>query len=682
MLYSPYHSDKFANSISMTKQRYLFAFVAILLAGLFMRVWFWNDQARAGWIEAGDEDEYYRGAIHLLLQGDYYDEGQWLRPPLTSAFFAGAFVLFGVNLPAALLLYAALSLLLPALVATLTLRNSHQRSSALVAGCASALFFPFATYASRLLSENLFLIFVSLALILLERVRTELRQNHAGYLPLLASGMVIGLATLTRPLLFYALPLLCLWLWWERRVRGIPVRAMLRLVFGAILIIAPWTARNYLVYHQFVLVDTTGGVDFWFGTTLTPDEKNLQAYWNETLPNAALRQQAAVAKGLDNIRRAPFTWVTRMRDKIYAVWQLETRSFVNNSAIGATFEKGALAYSLAADLEYIILMLAALVGIAGTRQEDVLLLGFPLYAIAISAVTSGMPRYRVPLMLVAIVYAAPVLANPRASVGELIRASRLRRILGATSLLLFLGMIASTSYLPFFQSQFSLTYAQFGGGETAFQHAIALTPSNVLPYLALGESRSTHGDAPGALAALDQAAQRQPKNTMVQAQRIALLRSLGKGVEANAAWREIAQTGWDNSQWYEWAWARVPFAPANEIDLPAPAVGAMHGVEATEQSDGTVYRWTLQRAEFRIARTGATRLFLRLRADERKNVDVFVDGVFVQTVAVSSPWNDFEIMLKKPAGTQTVVELRVPLTILNVNEPYPHGVAVAALAMK
>ena len=78
---------------------YLPALVLILMLGLLLRVGLWYDQGRAGSIGLGDEDEYYRGAIHLLLQGDYYDTGKWLRPPATSLYLAGAFAVLGADLP-------------------------------------------------------------------------------------------------------------------------------------------------------------------------------------------------------------------------------------------------------------------------------------------------------------------------------------------------------------------------------------------------------------------------------------------------------------------------------------------------------------------------------------------------------------------------------------------------------
>ena len=54
---------------------YLPALVLILLLGLVLRVGIWFDQGRAWSVGLGDEDEYYRGAIHILRV--YHGARRW-----------------------------------------------------------------------------------------------------------------------------------------------------------------------------------------------------------------------------------------------------------------------------------------------------------------------------------------------------------------------------------------------------------------------------------------------------------------------------------------------------------------------------------------------------------------------------------------------------------------------------
>jgi hypothetical protein len=71
--------------------------------------------------------------------------------------------------------------------------------------------------------------------------------------------VLAGLAILTRPAMIVFLPFE-LWLAWRRR------RVLaLWLLLGAGVIVAPWTIRNAIVHHRFVLVASEGGVTFWTG---------------------------------------------------------------------------------------------------------------------------------------------------------------------------------------------------------------------------------------------------------------------------------------------------------------------------------------------------------------------------------------------------------------------------------
>jgi 4-amino-4-deoxy-L-arabinose transferase-like glycosyltransferase len=662
---------------------YLPTLVLILSLGLLLRVWFWSDQATAWSVGLGDEDEYYRGAIHIFLQGNYYDTGKWLRPPVTSLYLAGAFSAFGVNLPLALLFESALSLLSVALTATLVRHMFRRDDYAAAVAAAVAFFLPYAAYASRVLSENLFIIFLALSLVLLERAQARLRARVSAARMLFFSGVALALAILTRAFLFYSVPLLFLWLWWERRNLLEAVRTSIPLVLGVVVLVAPWTIRNTLVYQQFVLVETEGGYSFLNGTEPGANEQALQEYWLKAYPNSAQRQQAQFAQGFENVRRAPLQWIGRMRDKVVGLWHLHIRNLANNGTRGATVQLGTVGFSLAADAEYVVLMLAALLGIALVPRDRLFLplLGLPLYTTLVGAVTVTSVRIREPLMLTLMVYAAPVLADPRGAWRGLIHASRARQVVLAAAVGVFLVLIYSSSYFGFFRGQFWLALARVGGGEPAIRRAIDADPDNVFPHLALGSLQLARGDTDGALAALIQANKVMPDNTDVQAELIQVLRLRGEMAAARSALQPIVDAGWDNPQWYEWAWQRVPFAPHGEVDMRAPAVGVMRGVYPAVTEEGVPFRWTTNRAEFRLSQPDAKELTLRLRADQAKPVQAYMNGEFLQTIQVGPIWADYRLPLERPIDAQSVIELRVPAQVASVDEPYAHGVAVALVKL-
>lgn len=76
----------------------------------------------------------------------------------------------------------------------------------------------------------------------------------------LVTGVLAGAAVLIRPAMLFFLLLAGPWWVWQRR--WIPVAA---LALGSLLVIGPWTARNFAAHGRFVLVASEGGVTFWTG---------------------------------------------------------------------------------------------------------------------------------------------------------------------------------------------------------------------------------------------------------------------------------------------------------------------------------------------------------------------------------------------------------------------------------
>jgi hypothetical protein len=81
----------------------------------------------------------------------------------------------------------------------------------------------------------------------------------------ITSGFLWGLASLTRESGLLILLGLFLWLVYRRRSWRAGLRTWLPTGIVAVLVILPWTVRNYVVLERFVPIATNGGVNFYIG---------------------------------------------------------------------------------------------------------------------------------------------------------------------------------------------------------------------------------------------------------------------------------------------------------------------------------------------------------------------------------------------------------------------------------
>ena len=89
-------------------------------------------------------------------------------------------------------------------------------------------------------------------------------------------GLTIGLGVLLRQTLLLFAPFLLGWVWWATR-RSRRGGSEFGIVPGIILSVAliaafilPWTLRNYLTYHDFLLLNSNGG--YWLYSSNHPDQ--------------------------------------------------------------------------------------------------------------------------------------------------------------------------------------------------------------------------------------------------------------------------------------------------------------------------------------------------------------------------------------------------------------------------
>ncbi len=229
--------------------------VALALV-LRLLVWRWHELYPLG----GDEQEYLNQALTLLRTRQYV-ELRLMRPPLYAIFLAACIVAFDFLIQNLRLVQAVISALTVAPTYLLTMRLFDNRRVAIIAGLLTALNYTLAFTATELLTETLFLFAGTIIFVLLSYTLPASRWQ-----PLIA-GICLGALALLRSV---ALPLLALGSLWLALHAG--KRAAATFVLAAVLVIAPWTVRNYLTYDALILIDTTGAENLWLDNDPTGRE--------------------------------------------------------------------------------------------------------------------------------------------------------------------------------------------------------------------------------------------------------------------------------------------------------------------------------------------------------------------------------------------------------------------------
>jgi hypothetical protein len=199
-----------------------------------------------------------------------------------------------------------------------------------------------------------------------------------GHVPTLRRGLaaaaIIGLGALTRPtILLFLLPLV--WITWRspdaRSKRFARSAAVIALTFA---MIAPWTIRNAIVLHHFVLTRSGTGFVFWLGNNRAAsgsaiDSKGVRVV-DHAPPELAKRIWAAdeitrdrifTGEAMRYIRRDPAAAIVRIGNRLAYFWWFSPQW-------GALYSPGA---KLVYVMWWIALLLLWIAGAAVCRDFDV-----------------------------------------------------------------------------------------------------------------------------------------------------------------------------------------------------------------------------------------------------------------------------------------------------------------------
>jgi 4-amino-4-deoxy-L-arabinose transferase-like glycosyltransferase len=331
-----------------------------------------------------------------------------VRAPGYPLFLAGVYWLFGHRYGAVRLLQALIDAV-TCILFYFVGKNLFDRRVGFIAALGLSLY-PLQIYMVNLFySETLSYLFQMmvfwLATLLSER-------KHMG-IPL-ATGVLLGATTLTRPTATLWVPLMLLWVAYVS-LRARDVRRVAMVALGLLLTFGPWTLRNYLVFDAFIPITPTG-VGFWAGANPLSVgagmEPNEHTWDGDDYPDYGWYgwEGLTEVENANRFKEKAWTWIKTNPEgflklvpkKLYRLWSPASRA--------VQVDRRLLPWQMAIVLlPYLLFLVAAGVGIVLTRRKWYQL--FPLYALIIAtnalvALTYGATRYGIAMAPCLILFAA------------------------------------------------------------------------------------------------------------------------------------------------------------------------------------------------------------------------------------------------------------------------------------
>lgn len=312
-----------------------------------------------------------------------------------------------------------------------------RRAGLLAAGIAA--FYPdLIWYAAHFWSETVFLVLLWWAMERLVAADADGSARTAA-----AAGLLWGLAILTRETILYLTPLAAAWLFWRapRPAGGTRAAAF---ALCAVLAVAPWTIRNWIVFRAFVPVATSGGLALFQGNAPLTRQEVYDRY--EAVHGRIEQYRFARAEGWKAIRdRQPAWALEKLRDQMPNFWEADSLALIHikRGAYGAVPPAAAVAAAVVVLAPYLALLAGFVAGVALLPLDRTrgLLLAFLVCYNALHVATHGFARYRLPVMPVVFVFAAAGLVAWR---GRALAAGTARRAAAAAlALLLLLCLVPS-----------------------------------------------------------------------------------------------------------------------------------------------------------------------------------------------------------------------------------------------
>jgi 4-amino-4-deoxy-L-arabinose transferase-like glycosyltransferase len=675
------------------QSRAAWTFLAITLLGFLLRLLtvYW----RRSYDPVGDELGFLNQALALAWGEGYHDQ-PLMRMPLYPLFLAGLFWLpVRSGVLTAVTNLVLLARLAQAILSTATIplvylwaRQRFNSRTGLLAAGLCALFFPFCLQPTFLLTETLFLFLFALSMVLAEWTVGLWVGPQKGqwdwWAPLL-SGASFGLVILTRAIGWPLVGLAALVFFLKARPCGPRSygprwRPAVLVVLGTVLVLLPWSVRNWVAYEGFIPLDNTAAANLWMDNDPQQGSREVKALLLQ-YPRAE-RSRVALQEGLRLITDNPGWFIQKYWRGMQRFLSLEYFDTFRRRP-DVWYPAGEIwARSLLGDGLYLLLVAAGIAGLAGTRTRlKVLDLFWVLYVLIIVPVFHIHVRFRLPLYLPLIPYAAAALVGLRDRFNWLRRRPG-RASFAGIALVGFAVVLLSHANYPRMSLQILRKRVHLASAERALSQgdwqragerarsALSVDVESAWARELLSQALRQQGHLDEAEEVLREAFVYHPNNPHPHLLLGDLLKAQGR-LEAAAEQLAYEQRGYVEDL-QQWAWDHFLIRVPSSLDLDRGfALGHIQGWHAAELTGGggrgESFRWSGKRVRFRLvapAGVGSCRLTLVMTAGRPAGVplpevELWREGERFARFIVENGWAVYELDVGDwPPGMVLHFELR------------------------
>jgi 4-amino-4-deoxy-L-arabinose transferase-like glycosyltransferase len=290
-----------------------------------------------------------------------------------------------------------------------------RRSGLLAAGMFG--FYPaFAAHTHLLWSD--FLTLLPLVAALLLAVRAHKSGRH---LTALAAGAAFGFTALTREFAFWFIPIASIWLMVSSGISRRRTIAGALVVAGALLVVLPWTVRNYRAHNEFVLIATNSWTPLYLANNNDPRPWVGLRFYEDFIGRDMERERFAREHALEVIVARQPGWVfDRLAiavPKLLSVENFPLRH-LRFELYGENVPRWVKLVAVIATVSsYVALLSCFSIGVMTVRWNAgrLLVLLFMLFAAAVVVPFPIVSRYRLPLEALATPFAAAWLTGAEAT---------------------------------------------------------------------------------------------------------------------------------------------------------------------------------------------------------------------------------------------------------------------------